>query len=252
MESSVERVKANRRRRRQAHLRLTFRIICCIIVFCALSYLLHRPWIHFGKIEVVNGSAITAQEVIKMVGIKEPINLFNVDGDQIEKVLSNDLRVEKVETSYGWPNVLKVIVTERKPAVYVACAYGGFAKIAVTGHVLEVSNGIKDASAPFVSGWILGNIYTGDQVEDEDMLSLLKFLNEIDPKVHARIAEIIMNPDSKIKVLLSSGIPIILGTPEDMPKKVATFNTVYNELETKKVKAAYIDLSYEKPYIKLR
>jgi len=47
-------------------------------------------------------------------------------------------------------------------------------------------------------------------------------------------------------------VPIILGDYENLDKKVDTFNTVYKELETKKVKAAYIDLSFDKPYIKLR
>ncbi len=252
METSVERVKAGRRKRRQAHLRLSLHLFCAIVALSGIYYFLHRPWLAFGKLEIVNGSAITVEQVVDMVGIQEPINLFNVNRSEIERVLSNDLRVEKVSTGYGWPNVLKITVQERKPAVYVACAYGGYAKIAVTGHVLEVSKGIKDASAPFVSGWILGNIYTGDKVTDEGMLALLRFLQLIEPSVQTRIGEIMMPPNSKIEIRLSNGIPIILGGYETLEKKIDTFNTVYNELESKKVKAAYIDLSYDKPYIKLR
>lgn len=252
VEGSRERVREKRKQQKQAQVRMLLRIFCGIVVFSVLYYFLHRPWLAFGKLEVVNGTAITVEEVKKLADIKEPVNVFNISCSQIERVLENDLRVEKVSTGYGWPNVLKIYVNERKPAVYVECAYGGYAKIAASGHVLEVGKGIKDATAPFVSGWKLGNIYTGDKVDDEGMLALLKFLSKLDKTVQGRIAEIVMEPNSKIKILLSSGIPIIIGDYQDLEKKIDTFNTVYNELETKRVKAAYIDLSFEKPYIKLR
>jgi cell division protein FtsQ len=251
--SSVKTIQDNRRRQKFAHLRLFCYLLCLAVVLGGLSYLLHRPWVHFGKIEVIDdGKAFPVEEVIKVADIKQPINLFNVSRGHVEEVLTNDLRVESVSTGYAWPNILKVTIAERKPAVYVECAYGGYAKLSYKGVVLEVSNGIKDATAPFVSGWKLGNIYTGDKVEDEGMLALLDFLGKVDPSVQARIAEIVMESGKKLRILLSNGIPIILGDYDDLPNKVDTFNTVYKELETKKVKAAYIDLSFDKPYIKLR
>ena len=253
MHSSVERIKADRLRQRNAHLRLFLRLFCIAVVLGGLYYLLHRPWLTFGKIDVVDdGKAFPVSEVIKVADIKEPINLFNVSRSHIEEVLHNDLRVENVSTGYAWPNILRVTIQERKPAVYVECAYGGYAKISYKGVVLEVNKGIKDSMAPFVSGWQLGNPYTGDQIDDPSMLALLAFLGKIDSTVHARIAEIVMESGKTVRILLSSGVPIILGDYENLDKKVDTFNIVYKELETKKVKAAYIDLSFDKPYIKLR
>ena len=252
MHSSVDAIKAERQRKIKAHLRLFCYLFCLAAVLGGLYYLLHRPWLTFGKLEVVDDKNFTVEEVIKVADIKQPINLFNVSRSHIEEVLGNDLRVEKVSTGYAWPNILRITIQERKPAVYVECAYGGYAKLSYKGVVLEVSSGIKDSTAPFVSGWKLGNIYTGDTVQDAGMLALLDFLGKVDPTVQARIAEIVMAEGKKLKILLSSGVPIILGDYEDLPKKVATFDTVYKELETKKVKAAYIDLSYDKPYIKLR
>ena len=253
MHSSEENIKAGKRRQINTHLRLFFNLFCIALVLGGLYYFLHRPWLTFGKLEVVDdGTAFSVEEVVKVADIKEPVNLFNVSRSHVEEVLTNDLRVEKVSTGYAWPNILRVTITERKPAVYVECAYGGFAKISYKGVVLEVKSGIKDATAPFVSGWKLGNLYTGDVVEDPGMVALLDFLGKIDSSVQARIAEIVMDSGKKLRILLSSGVPIILGDYENLPKKVDTFNTVYKELGTKKVKAAYIDLSFDKPYIKLR
>lgn len=224
----------------------------CIIFIVGTYYLLHRPWIAFGQITLQGGTNIDVAEVKRVTGIGEPVNLFNISRSNLEKVLKNDLRVEKVSTAYVWPNILQVDITERTPAIYVECAYNGFVKIGYNGCVMEVTKGIKDASAPFVSGRKIGNVYNGDIIKDKDILEVVKFLGKLDKAITSQISEIAINNANEIKVFLLSGVPILLGNSEGLEEKTDTFIIICNELKTKKIKAEYIDLTYSKPYIKLK
>lgn len=252
MQTTEERLNAQRRNNRHYNKPKVILLgICTLCVLAGLYYFLHRPWLAFGKIVVDNGQAITVEEVKKVANIHEPVNLFNINRSDLEHVLAHDLRIEKVTTTYSWPNILRVVVKERKPAIYVECSYNGYAKISYSGHVLSVGNGIKDASAPFVSGWKVGNVYAGDLVKDKEINGLLSFLGKLDTAVTKSIVEISLSQEGSIKVYLKNGVPVILGMPENAIKKIDTFTIVCKELETKPIKASYIDLTYDKPYVKL-
>jgi len=222
-----------------------------VLILAGLYYLLHRPWLAFGTIQVEGGKQITVEEVKKVGDIKEPVNIFNISWSKLEDVLNHDVRIEKATTKYAWPDILKVIVTERRAAVYVGCAYEGIAKVDYAGHVLEVGKGIKDASAPFISGWKAGNVYTGDVVKEPELVALLVFLGKLDKDNTTEIAEIAMDKEGKITFFMQSGIRVIMGSYEKLEEKMDNFIAICNELKTKKIKAQYIDLTYNKPYIKL-
>lgn len=247
-----ERLLYKRSRRKYYRARAVFYLLCFAIIIAGTYYLLHRPWLAFGKIVVEGGENITVEEIKRLDSIPEPVNLFNVSRSNLENVLRNDLRVEKVSTSYIWPNILQVNVTERKPAVYVECSYDGFAKVGYNGCVLEVGKGIKDASAPFISGRKIGNVYNGDIVKDKEILRLVQFLGKLDKSITSEISEIAIDDSDRIRIYLLSGVPILLGNSEELEKKVDTFVIICNELKTKKINAEYIDLTYSKPYVKLR
>jgi cell division protein FtsQ len=246
------RLNYKRSRRKYYRARAIFYLFCFFIIIGSTYYLLHQPWLAFGKIVVEGGEIITVEEVKRVDNISEPVNLFNVNRSNLENVLRNDLRVEKVNTSYIWPNILKVYITERKPAVYVECAYNGFVKVGYNGCVLEVAKGIKDASAPFVSGRKIGNVYNGDIIKDKEILALVQFLSKLDKSITSEISEIAIDDSGKIKIYLLSGVPILLGSSEGLEKKADTFVIICNELKTKKINAEYIDLTYSKPYVKIR
>ena len=69
--------------------------------------------------------------------------MFVISPWQVQKALTHDVRFEKADVSYSWPGVMRVKITERRPAVYLACSYNGYAKVDYTGVVMEVSDGIR-------------------------------------------------------------------------------------------------------------
>lgn len=248
--------KTGRRlRRRKPKRRLNKAKVALLVASIALliaSYvLLHQPWLAFGQLQVVGDTAVTLDEVKEMGDAEEPLNIFNINRKKLLSSLRSDYRVEKADLSLGWPNILKVVITDRKPALYVAMEGGQYAKVDPTGHIIGLADGITGGDAPFVSGWHISATDLGGVTDDEEIQGILKLLNQLDDDLKQRINEIHVDDSQSIRIYLRNGIPVILGSPDNAVAKLKTFKAICQELETKKIKAQYIDLTYEKPYIKL-
>jgi cell division protein FtsQ len=178
--------------------------------------------------------------------------MFNVDADKVEEALRYDVRFKTVHAEYKWPGVLHINVQERRPALYVENAYQGYAKIGYCGTVMDVTSGIPDDNAPMLTGVDCGSLYISDVVENKNVLSVLNFLNSIDITAHEQFTEIDIDKENNVKVQLKIGFPILLGPVAELKDKTELFMTVFNEIKGKKIVAEYIDLTYAKPYIRLK
>ncbi|MGL5207621.1 MAG: cell division protein FtsQ/DivIB, partial [Acidaminococcaceae bacterium] len=120
------------------------------------------------------------------------------------------------------------------------------------GCVLNVSKGIKDASVPLVSGISIGNAYLGDKVQKNDVEKILAFLSKLDKSLLSRISEIAVDGQNNVKILMLSGVSILVGDIGQIEGKVDTFITICNEIKSKNIEGYYIDLTFAKPYIKVK
>ena len=252
MQSTRERLKANRKKRRLRLLRLFFIAAVIIGALAGAWRWATSPGTAFGSIVIEGTSQLTQSELLSMCGTQEPVNLFVVSPSAIEKAIANDVRFEKAETEYFWPGVLVVRVKERIPALYIACSYKGYAQVAYNGVVMSVSDGIKEADAPVLSGVVTGNIFFGDTIKEKNVLEILSFLSKLDKEVTDSISEIAVDGSNNVKFNLRYGYPILLGNADNISDKLDIFITVFNDIKTKNIRAEYIDLTFAKPYIKLR
>lgn len=251
MQSTRERLKANRKKRRLRLLRLFFIAAVIIGALAGAWRWATSPGTAFGSIVIEGTSQLTQSELLSMCGTQEPVNLFVVSPSAIEKAIANDVRFEKAETEYFWPGVLVVRVKERIPALYIACSYKGYAQVDYNGVVMSVSDGIKEADAPVLSGVVTGNIFFGDTIKEKNVLEILGFLSKLDKEVTDSISEIAVDGSNNVKFNLRYGYPILLGNADNISDKLDIFITVFNDIKTKNIRAEYIDLT-AKPYIKLR
>lgn len=252
MQSTRERLKANRKKRRLRLLRLFFIAAVITGALAGAWRWATSPGTAFGSIVIEGTSQLTQSELLSMCGTQEPVNLFVVSPSAIEKAIANDVRFEKAETEYFWPGVLVVRVKERIPALYIACSYKGYAQVDYNGVVMNVSDGIKEADAPVLSGVVTGNIFFGDTIKEKNVLEILKFLSKLDKEVTDSISEIAVDSGNNVKFNLRYGYPILLGNADNISDKLDIFITVFNDIKTKNIRAEYIDLTFAKPYIKLR
>ena len=252
MQSTRERLKANRKKRRLRLLRLFFIAAVIIGALAGAWRWSTSRGTAFGSIVIEGTSQLTQSELLSMCGTQEPVNLFVVSPSAIEKSIANDVRFEKAETEYFWPGVLVVRVKERIPALYIACSYKGYAQVDYNGVVMSVSDGIKEADAPVLSGVVTGNIFFGDTIKEKNVLEILGFLSKLDKEVTDSISEIVVDGSNNVKFNLRYGYPILLGNADNISDKLDIFITVFNDIKTKNIRAEYIDLTFAKPYIKLR
>ena len=252
MQSTRERLRANRKKRRLRLLRLFFIIALIAGALAGAWRWATSPGTAFGSIVIEGTSQLTQSELLSMCGTQEPVNLFVVSPSAIEKAIANDVRFEKAETEYFWPGVLVVRVKERIPALYIACSYKGYAQVDYNGVVMSVSDGIKEADAPVLSGVVTGNIFFGDTIKEKNVLEILGFLSKLDKEVTDSISEIAVDGSNNVKFNLRYGYPILLGNADNIYDKLDIFITVFNDIKTKNIRAEYIDLTFAKPYIKLR
>lgn len=252
MQSTRERLKANRKKRRLRLLRLFFIAVVITGALAGAWRWATSPGTAFGSIVIEGTSQLTQSELLSMCGTQEPVNLFVVSPSAIEKAIANDVRFEKAETEYFWPGVLVVRVKERIPALYIACSYKGYAQVDYNGVVMSVSDGIKEADAPVLSGVVTGNIFFGDTIKEKNVLEILGFLSKLDKEVTDSISEIAVDSGNNVKFNLRYGYPILLGNADNISDKLDIFITVFNDIKTKNIRAEYIDLTFAKPYIKLR
>jgi len=226
-----------------------------LLVFAALVVAgwkyVHRPDFAFGDIVVHGSKMFTREKILQMTGAKEPVNLFLVSKSKIVEALRGDVRVESADAQYKFPSVLNIYIKERKPVIYVVTDYGNYAKLDKTALVMDMTDGIKDASVPRLAGVACGNAFIGDTLQNDSIKEVLKFLEKLQPEAKDQIADLSIDKENKLTVHMRYGFPVILGPINELAGKPELFMTVFNEMKGKNVRIEYMDLQYSKPFVRL-
>lgn len=229
-----------------------FRLLAVLAMILGLVAFLHQPWVAFGRLQVEGTALLTQEEVEQMADAPKPMNLFRLNWHNLLQKVRSDYRVEKATLGYGWPLTLKLYVNDRQPVLYVNFTGKTYGKLDATGHVIGVGQGIADGSAPVLTGYSIGkDLSLGELTDDQEVLGILGFLGKLSAPLRDRITGIAMDTNKNLKFYLSGGVPLIVGTYENANNKLDTIAAICRELETKKIKAEYIDVTYEKPYVKV-
>lgn len=251
MQTMREKIRAKRKQKRLRRLKVFILLMLMIGCVTAAWRYIHQPGFSFGSVDIRGTNLISEQDIIEMAGSQPPFNLFNVSADKVRTALEHDVRFKNAAVSYEWPGVLQVVTEEREPAIYVANAYQSYLKADYQGVVLGVTTAIPDAKAPVLVGEECGNVYIGDRIANPNVLNVLTFLSDIGVEANEQIAAIVIDKNGETQVQLKAGYPVYLGKAAQVQEKSRIFTTVFNEIKNKNIKAEYIDLTYEKPYVKL-
>ena len=252
MSSSHEQLREDRRRRRLNNIIWLLGLLVFAVAVVAGWKHVHRPDFAFGDIVIHGSKQFTKNKILEMSGAKEPVNLFLVSKNKIITALQGDVRVESAEAHYDFPSVLNVHIKERRPVLYVITDYGNYAKVDKTGLVMDMTDGIRDASIPRLAGVACGNAFIGDTLQNDTIGEVLKFLEKLQPDAKEQIADLSVDTEKKLILHMRYGFPVILGPVNELAGKAELFMTVFNEMKGKKVQIEYMDLQYSKPFVRLR
>jgi cell division protein FtsQ len=225
--------------------------IVIVLFLSGLYFLLRQPWFSFGAVYITGAEKTRREEILFLTGLKEPVNLFIVDCEVIHKSLMSDLRIKNARVGYELPNILHIDIEEKKPAFYVASSYG-YAAIDELGLVIGAAGNIKDGAAPVLSGVSIGNGFVGDQITEGKIAKILDFLNTLDQNAKNNIAEINISDAGKVKIFDLPGRWYIMGEIGELGQKAKSFSAMIKEFAKKNPAVEFADLSYSKPYIKIK
>ena len=251
METYRERLKRDQRRKRNRDVLWLLGLFLLAGALVGGWRYVYSPQFSFGTIAVHGSDHFSPGELARMGGAAQPLNLFRFSKGAMLTSLRGDVRVEKAEASYRFPNVLHVYITERQPVLYVRTSYRNYAKLDAEGLVLDLTDGIKDASVPRLAGKDCGNLFIGDRLQDQDIRDVLLFLHKLKADAKEQISELRLDDERKLTLQLRYGFPVMLGPVNELAGKAELFTTVFDEMKGKNVKAEYMDLQYSKPFIKL-
>lgn len=244
---TAERLRAARKRRASI-LALWLGALALLI---AVFLFINSPYFIVGTVVVEGNKYITVEEVLKIAGVPEKINIFRLKPTEIKERLTNDLRVDVAQVERVFPATIAIHIKERQPLAFVASQYG-FVEIDRQGIVMAALKNLKQVKVPVVTGVRLGNVYVGDQVNNPGLTNVLTYLSGLDEEALNQLSEVNIKSPDELAVYTTNSLFIRIGDNQRLKEKAKLTGEILQEIATKKLVVEYIDLNYTSPIIKIR
>lgn len=244
---TAERLKAERKRREA---RFAF-CLAALAVLIAFFLFINSSYFTVGTVVVEGNKYITVEEVLRVAGVPERVNIFRLKTSEISERLMNDLRVSEVQVARKFPATITIQVKERQPLAFVANQYG-FVEIDRQGIVMMAYKNLKQVKVPVITGVRLGNVYVGDQVNNPGLLHVLTYLSALDEDVLNQLSEVNIKSADELVAYTTNSVYIRVGDNQRLTEKAKLTGEILHEISAKKMAVEYIDLNYTSPIIKIR
>lgn len=195
----------------------------------AFYYFTQSPFFALKEIEVKGNKQLPQTELIQKSGLSLGINYFDIDTGLVTKRLSSIPVIASVEVKKSLPNRMEIVVKEREPlALY--CTQDSFAVIDGQGYCLENNVSIQDYDLPIITGLTPDVLQPGEKVSNKECLQSV--LAVLDEDVQQLISEIDLAQENSLIAYTRQGIPLLLGTPDQLSEKIKMAVSYLNLLAT--------------------
>lgn len=212
---------------------------------------INSPYFLVGSVSVEGVKYLLPEEVKHSAGINDQVNIFRLDTAEIQKRLSQDLRIEEAKVFRRLPATVVISVRERQPLAYIASDYG-FVQVDRKGVVLTALKNIKNFDVPIITGVSLGSMYVGDCVGQPAVTNVLVYLAALDEATLNQFSEVNIKASGELTVYTMRLFTIRLGHGERLQEKARLTADILRDIGDKKAAVEYIDLNYASPYIKFK
>lgn len=230
--------------------RLSYLFLALILLVTGVSYLA-SPSCPVGRIEVLGNTELSADEVIEIAGVPEPINVIRLKTAEMEQRLSLDLRIAGMKVYRKFPATIVIEVNERLPLAYIACDYG-YIKVDKEGMVLAAYKTLSSIDAPLITGFVLPGYYVGDKISQDNIYTVLEYLACLSRNSISELSEIDAADLEQLSAYTKSSVQIKIGKAERLKEKADLTEDFLQELTRTKLPIDYIDLNYTSPFIKFK
>ena len=249
--STYERIRSKQTLRRNRILKRILTLVILCLLLAGSYHVLRQPQLSFGIIYITGIEQLLRDDILFLTGLKEPVNFFVFDKDHAEEMLKKDIRIKNASITYEFPNIVNIVIEEEQPLFYLASDYG-YVSISSQKQVMSAGKSIKNADAPIISGLSGKNIFIGDIINDIKILHVFDFLYSIDNLSRLKISEVNIYNETSVKIIDLSGRSYLLGDIRGIKEKSIVFCALLKELSEKNLAIEFADLSYAKPYIKIK
>lgn len=241
-------LEKRRRQRRRAMMRRRY-ISCGVIVLVLVMLILRFGPVPFGEIQVRGSDQVSVSDVMVAGNIGEPLNVLQVDQEELKQRLTHDLRIEDAKVSYVLPAVLQVDIVERKPIMILQAQYS-YLFIDRHGMVIDSTPSITQGRVPLVSGIQPSNLLLGDTITDANLKAAITYLDALSPDTLAQIGEINIGDSNHLLAYTIDNVQIRIGDSSQLQEKADLTGQMLKDIDMKQVRAQYIDLNLGAPFIK--
>jgi cell division protein FtsQ len=236
------RKKTNRRRGNLAAQVLPFALILLLAEFGAAALLSPRLQVH--NVVFSGNESATREVLLKRLAIAPGTPLVKCLPGALEKRLIAEPLLSSARVGWRWPDTLTVDVTERKPA-YMAKVSGAWWEIDRGGTLFRPVPNPTPGLPQILDRRERAAPKAGDVLPAETLQSLKDCLAWSEAHREFRLASVSLEKGEKLCLNSDGGMPVQLGTPVDLPRKLETLARLVSDFP--EIRAGY-DIAYVKLY----
>jgi cell division protein FtsQ len=158
----------------------------------------------------------------------------------LEKKLIAEPLLSSAHVGWRWPDTLLVEVTERQPA-YAVKSGSAWWEMDARGTLFRAVPGPTPGVPQILDRRARTAPKAGEVLPDETLKSLKDCLAWSDAHKEFRLASISLEKGGKLCLNSDGGMPVQLGTPVDLPRKLATLTRLVTDYP--EIRAGY-DIAY--------
>ena len=207
-------------------------LLVCAVLFFAQDHLSNPQTLPVNKIQV-HGAFVNVDESMLHRAVSGVVagGYFNVDVEQVQKVVEQLPWVSEASVRRVWPDTLSVSVVEQKP-VAISMEKG---LINAKGDVFNPTNKISSESLP---------VFDGNIKLNKLMLSTYYEMNEMLVAIGRNISYLKIDARHAIELKLDNGLKIVLGRENTIPR-LERLMSIYNKVLISRInEVEVIDLRY--------
>ncbi len=217
-----------------------------LLLAAALALLLINVVFVVRDVQVVGNGSLSAEDVLRVSGIRMGARLGAVDEDHVRESVEEDGRMAFVSLERRLPNRLILTVRQRSRDALVLQA-GKVLVLDSDGYVIEVSDRLPEGTIPYVTGLKPSNNYQpGRQLDTTDgRIACMKAVLEAARArgATAYIAELNVASTNDIRIITRTGLTVVLGDSGNMENKMIWMVGAVADLEARGETTGRLDVA---------
>lgn len=225
---------------------IKFFLLTSVLLIISLTLLLKLPYFSIKDIVVINNSNVTKDEIIKLSGIKNGNNIFNLNVGSIKDDILRNPYILKVEIKRKLPDKILINVNERSAAFYTQ-KDSNYYIVDKESIVLEKRSNINTMKLVKLVGYDKNNLVIGQVLPYKDnrkvqvVSSITDLIIDNTSKINMSIVDVTNLYDIKIYY---GNICVEMGDCNNLEEKL---NKAISIIKTQNLqnKKGYVDVSFK-------